>query len=364
MADRVTIVCADGLRINYSTEYYKTLSDVSQLGNEVPIQFDGDLVSRVISYRRGYVPSVGEALQALEVLHYLQADSKIIARWTHRMPSECWSKLPDHILHMIYTTEGSLTVSTEVQRLLSKVIAVCGSEAISYHAAMLLKWQATNTSEYCDNHMMVDKNNKQGWSTECDGSEMCRYRGFSLVKYLDGLDSRYAGLNVVSHTYDEWLAADKDIKPVLQRVLSQSSIIELRSSILILTRVCEVACRTCDMDLVKSIKTSKIIVERYGSPYYIDMRRLLKCCLDRVMHRILECCLDSVTGPLHDDLLTQEDHHISVKLKDKLVELVGEGAMKMLQRRYEPDPVIAAAEQVVGTKMIDLLFCYFVFHAE
>lgn len=183
MADRVTIVCADGLRINYSTEYYKTLSDVSQLGNEVPIPFDGDLVSRVISYRRGYVPSVGEALQALEVLHYLQADSKII-------------------------------------------------------------------------------------------------------------------------------------------------------------------------------------VERYGSPYYIDMRRLLKCCLDRVMHRILECCLDSVTGPLHDDLLTQEDHHISVKLKDKLVELVGEGAMKMLQRRYEPDPVIAAAEQVVGTKMIDLLFCYFVFHAE
>lgn len=354
MADRVTIVCTDGLRINYSTEYYKTLSDVSQLGNEVPVPFDGDLVSRVISYRGGYVPSVEEVLQALEVLHFLQADGKIIARWTHRMPSECWSKLPDHILHMIYTTEGSLTVSTEVQRLLSKVIAVCGSEAISYHAAMLLKWQATNTSEYCDNHMMVDKNNKQGWSTECDGSEMCRYRGFSLVKYLDGLDSRYAGLNVVSHTYDEWLAAGKDIKPVLQRVLSQSSIIELRSSILILTRVCEVACRTCDMDLVKSIKTSKIIVERYGSPYYIDMRRLLKCCL----------VLDRVFETLQDDLLTQENHHISDKLTDKMMELVDEGAMKMLERRYEPDPVVAAAEQVVGTKMVDLLFCYFILQAE
>lgn len=355
MADRVTIVCADGLGINCSIRYYKTLSDVAELDKEVqrvPIPFDSDLVSRVMTYRCGYVPTEEQVLQALEVLHYLQADGKVIARWTRYLPSNWWSKLPEHVLHMLYTTGGSLTVSTEVQLLLANVITVCGSSAISYHAAMLLKWQATNTAKYCKNHMMViDKNDKHGWSmkAECGDEEMCRYSDFSLIKYLDGLDTRYAGLNVVSHTYDDWLAAGKDIKAALESVLSQSKVIELGASVRILTRVCEVASRNCDMELLKSIKTSKIIVDRYNPT-------------DRhgSMHRLLGYCASVLVAELRSaGVLKYKTQGFSGKLVRKIKELAQGGGVGVLRGRYEPDPAIAAAEEAIGSKPMDLFFCWF-----
>lgn len=357
MSIAVTLVCNDGIEVSCDAQHYKTISDlVAELDDKqvcrVPMPYDAEIVrvatsDKLASYKHS---SEQDVAQVLEVLHYLQASSEVVGRWTSFLPRRWWEVLPHHILHMLYTTDAIFTqVNWQIESVVSDTLAVISTsgELSSYHAAMAVKWQETNTVQHCGNHLpKSDKSSKHGWSSPCSHHGTCHSIMFSVVKYFDGLDTRYAGLNILTHSYDEWLAADKDILPVLHGAIIYLGVIDKQAAIRILTRVCEVTCKTGDPQLLDMLRDCRLGYEHY------DMASVP---VEPISH-LLDYCAEKFMSELTTAGLMKRGAEHESELSTLMRSLVVRG--ELLSNRHCGHPAIVAAEEVIGSKAMDFVFCY------